>query len=674
MFGKKTFNFLSALPYRRPKKTDPLHAGLRTGAIVLGIIAIALAVVVLPFWFVSDRVYSLANSGRDELLVAQAAVEKLDFDSAYTHVQAAEDDFARAQSELKKLEPLVDFPYIGPHLKAADYLLSTGITTSSAVTDMLGVGRDIVAIARETEGLSGQLSGVMPGPATLFKDLTPGQKRDILAKLSSSVPKVREALVKTDLAIASFDDIPTEGVATQFTESLAPFRAKLVSMRDGLEAALPIMEIAPGILGYPREQHYLFFFQNNTELRPSGGFIGVIGSVTVKDAELASVVTNDVYALDGPSESQPRPVPPEPIRKYIGVEKWYLRDANWSPDFTVSAETMKRFFREEYAVINGADKVPEIDGVIAITPTFAQDLVRIVGSITIDGTTFTPENLVDQLEFEVEKGFVESGIAFHQRKDIVGKLVEEVIRRLSSLPLSRIMETLAVVDRNLDEGHVLFNATSNDLQSVILAHDWGGRLKATFGDYLMVVDANLASLKTDAVMKRSVHYVIAPSGSGYEGRVAITYENRGSFTWKSTRYRTYARAYVPAGSELVGWSGAMENDKLKDPARRPGKADVVDELGKRTFGAFISIEPGEKRTLEFRYKLAPSVVNAIKAGKYRLDVEKQPGTLSPGLTLDLDFGKNLTSAVPAEDRKEWGDARYRFNTDLRIDRLFEIGL
>ncbi len=674
MFGHKKHNFLSAVPVRHPRKHDPYVAGARTAFVALAVIVVALAVIVLPFWYVSERVYSLADGGRDDLMAAQAAVEVLDFDTAFRRVEEAESEFGAAQAELKKLEPLVGLPLIGPHLVAADYLLSTGASTSSAVRDVLGIGKDVVAIARETEGLSGSLSGVMPGPATLFKDLTPSQKRQILATLASSGPKVREALVKTDEAIRSFDDIPTEGVAEQFTATFKPFRAKLVTMREGLEAALPVLEIAPGILGYPSEKHYLFFFQNNTELRPTGGFLGVFGSVVVKDAELASVTTNDVYALDGPNESKPRPAPPEPIRKYIGVDKWYLRDANWSPDFTVSADVMKKFYREEAAVALGPDAATDVDGVIAVTPDFAVDVLRIVGDVTIDGVTFTPENLVDQLEFEVEKGFVESGIAFHQRKDIVGKLMEEVIRRMSSLPLSRIFETLAVVERNLAEGNILLNATAPDLQSVILAHDWGGRVKATQGDYLMVVDANLASLKTDAVIRRSVAYAIVPSGAGYQGKVTLTYENRGSFTWKTTRYRTYTRVYVPAGAELVGWSGTMENDKLKDPARRPGKPDVIDELGKRAFGAFVSIEPGEKRSMEFRFSLAPSVVNAIKAGTYRLDVEKQPGTPGSGLTLDLDFGKNLTSAVPAEDRKEWGDTRYRATTDLRIDRQFNIGL
>jgi hypothetical protein len=130
--------------------------------------------------------------------------------------------------------------------------------------------------------------------------------------------------------------------------------------------------------------------------------------------------------------------------------------------------------------------------------------------------------------------------------------------------------------------------------------------------------------------------------------------------------------YVPSGSTFQGVTGAMYDDKLKDPARRPGTADVADELGRRYFGAFISIEPGETRTLEFRFRLAPKVAEAIAAGEYRLTVAKQPGTLANGLTVDLDFGKKLLSAEPAEKPEKFGDSRYQQTTDLLIDRDFSV--
>jgi hypothetical protein len=114
----------------------------------------------------------------------------------------------------------------------------------------------------------------------------------------------------------------------------------------------------------------------------------------------------------------------------------------------------------------------------------------------------------------------------------------------------------------------------------------------------------------------------------------------------------------------------MTNDKIIDPKRRPGTVDVGTELGRRVFGAFISIEPGETRELSFSYRLPTSVAAQVQNGNYSLLVQKQPGLRATPLTIDLDFGKKLKTAVPAEDAKEFGDTRYRTATDLRIDRLF----
>lgn len=668
---RRSHNFLHA----KPAVTKPVHPAVKTLTVVgvaLGIVTATVALIVAPFWYVSENVYTHMEAGKDAMLLAQQSAEGLQFRTAIAHIEDAEMHFASAQGGVDRLAAFSGAPYIGPHIVAADRLLASGTAASGAIRDVLGVADDLVAVLEQTQGLSGLLTGSLPDAGKLFKDLTPDQKRRMLAAFADGVPDMRDALVKIDAAIVAFDEIPQEDVAEQFTKPLVPFRQKLVTLRDGLSTMLPLAETVPSLLGYPEEKNYLFFFQNDTELRPTGGFLGVYGIATVRAADLAAIVTDDIYALDGPAEAMPRPAPPDAIRKYIGVDKWYLRDANWSPDFVVSSDLMSRFFAEEAAVAYKT-AVPRVDGVFAIDTNVARDALRIVGPITVDGKTFNADNVVDELEFAVEKGFAQEGIPLHARKDIVGKLVKEVIARLQAMPVGTLLEAIALVDRNLKEGHILVSLRDPALQTIVLENDWGGKMKPVLGDYLTYVDANLASLKSDPAVRRTLSYSIAKQNDGtYVGSVRMRYEHRGRFDWKTTRYRTYARVYVPQGSTFLGVTGAMENDKLKDPARRPGKADVGDELGRKWFGAFISIEPGETRTLEFRYALAPSVVQAIKAGSYRLDVEKQAGTVAHGLTLDLDFGKNLTAAEPPEDRKEWGNSRYTVTTDLRLDRTFEV--
>ena len=118
-------------------------------------------------------------------------------------------------------------------------------------------------------------------------------------------------------------------------------------------------------------------------------------------------------------------------------------------------------------------------------------------------------------------------------------------------------------------------------------------------------------------------------------------------------------------------SGAMENDKVKDPQKQPGQVESATEADKTYFGAFIAIEPKETGVLSFEYKLPARIKDQFNLGSYNLLVQKQPGVL-PDLTLDLKFGKNIKSAEPGEPQNEWFNTSYNYATVLDSDLTFDV--
>ncbi len=624
-----------------------------------------------PFVRAATAAVHHIDAGQAGLEETEKAVQRLDLPAALESLTMAQEEFAAARTEIGRLQPLAFLPYVGKRIAAATVVVDGGLEAMDGMQEALKAADNVLAAVGEGEDLSSGLMNALSGGDVPFSDLTPEDKRRLLEALDQAADRIGSAVMKLDSAAVALRSVPPRIFDDRLSDALASATGRIESLRDTLTEVEPATKFLPALLGHGEDSRYLLFFMNNTELRPTGGFLGVYGLVTMRDAEIIELDTNDVYYLDGPSEALARPAPPEPIRKYIRIDKWYLRDANWSPDFPTSAQVMERFYMEEAAVI-GEDTRP-IDGIIAVTPEVAADILRIIGPITVQGKTFDADGFTDQLEFAVERDFVTEGIPFFARKDIIGVLMEEMIDRLSSLPLADLLSVVRSVGRNFDESQAMAWMKDRELQAYLLKKDWAGAMRPVTGDYLSVIDANLAALKSDPAIDRSIYYSVYPGVDGsYEARVDITYEHNGSFDWKTTRYRTYTRIYVPRGSELLSVEGAMIDDKLRDPARRPGAADTYEELDRTAFGAFISIEPGETRTLEFRYLLPPSVTRIIDAGDYRLTVEKQPGTTGHGLTLELDFGKKLTNAVPAEEPSEWGDEVYRYSTDLRIDREFTV--
>ncbi|MFH1946875.1 MAG: DUF4012 domain-containing protein [Candidatus Magasanikbacteria bacterium] len=423
-----------------------------------------------------------------------------------------------------------------------------------------------------------------------------------------------------------------------------------------------LLAFLPQFLGFTKPMTYLMLFQNNTELRPGGGFLGVYAVVRLDKGRSEVLKVEGTEIIDRNTPEDWKPTPPEILKEHLKVDRWYFRDANWSPDFTASAENVLKMYKGEGGLL--AD---EIDAVVGITPTVLEEFMKETGPITVDGIEFTADNVTEKLEYEVEYGYDDKGIHFLERKQIIEPFMLELLHSLKVNSLANIQNYFELVQDLTKEKHIMIYSLDSDLQNELDNKDWTGRIKYVDGDYLMWVDANLAALKTDNAIDRTLYYSFKPQEDGQILATAeMEYKHNGVFDWRTTRYRTYARIFVPSESEFVTSSGSMAWDRTDEL----GIIDQGEELGKKWFGAFIAIEPGKTGKLSFSYLLPESVEEQIKNGLYTLFVQKQAGTIKSGLTLDLKFGNNIVSASPEEIMDEWGDPIYKLKTDLRLDREF----
>jgi len=409
------------------------------------------------------------------------------------------------------------------------------------------------------------------------------------------------------------------------------------------------VSLIPDFLGFNRSQTYLVLFLNNTEIRPGGGFIGSYAVLRINKGKIEILETNGSENLDWSAPKDFKIKPPYPISTYMKQAYWYFRDSNWSPDFSVSAKNALWFYRFE-----GGGEGSKIDGVIGITPTVVEKMMAISGPLTINGKEFTSDNFTEDLEYHVEYGYKEIGQAVEDRKSIIGDLSRALMSKLSSLPPWRWGEIWAGISDLLEEKQIMIFSNNNSLQNILEKKDWAGIIKKTDSDYLLVTDSNLASLKTDLAVKRKITYTLKPSGDNYLAQVRIEYDHRGKFDWRTTRYRTYTKIYVPQGSTLIKAEGFI-NEEKKSVA-----PDVGSELDKIFFGGFMSIEPQTKKTLTVEYLLPERISNQIKNNLYTLFVQKQLGTLNNSLTVDLNFDKTE------------GEKHFFQETDLSVNREFEF--
>ncbi len=353
-----------------------------------------------------------------------------------------------------------------------------------------------------------------------------------------------------------------------------------------------------------KEKVFLLLFQNNLELRPGGGFIGSFGILKVRDGAITHFAVHDTGNFDG--RIPDTVAPPYPMKETLKIPSLKLRDSNYSPDYRENAKWAEDF----YHMGQGEE---QFDGVVAITTNVLTSFLRITGPVTLDGYpgTYGADNAILDLEYQVEQGYVKQNIAFGERKSVMGILGLEILEQVKALSFTKKYELFKVVLDDLHRKDVQLLFKDEVLHADVVAAGWDGRLDEFWkDDYLMLVDANLNSWKSDYFVKRSYAYTIDISKEIPEAVLAITYKHTAvKKDWFTKDYQTFLRVYVPKGSFLQG---------AENTATKPVFGDFMN---KKYFGMLVHVPLGTEKTVTLRYTLPKE----LEREWYDLKIEKQPG-------------------------------------------------
>lgn len=349
---------------------------------------------------------------------------------------------------------------------------------------------------------------------------------------------------------------------------------------------------------------FMLLFQNNLELRPGGGFIGSFGVLKVRDGEVLEFATHDTGNFDG--RIPDTVTPPYPMAELLHIKSWKLRDSNYSPDFPTNAKEAMRFYE-----LGGGQE--HFDGVIGVTAQVLSSLLSVTGPVAVEGFpgTYGADHAILDLEYQVEKGYVEQNIEKGERKSVLKLLGDVVLAKVKTLPLSEKYELFTVLLADLHRKDIQVYFNDEDLQDIVIAAGWDGSIDTAWkNDSFMLVDANLGALKSDYHMERRIEYLIDLSAAAPKATLKMTYKHRGTARdWYTKDYVSYLRAYIPEGSYVT----RVENGD---------KPVYGSELGRKYVGVIVGVPLASEKTVTFEYTLPAS----IASDWYDLKVMKQPGT------------------------------------------------
>jgi len=295
-------------------------------------------------------------------------------------------------------------------------------------------------------------------------------------------------------------------------------------------------------------------------------------------------------------------------------------------------------------------------------------LLNITGPVTIDERTFNSDSFHADLQLYVERDYAADNIPREDRKAIIETIARQLIKQFISLEGGGVAALNNIFLASLQDRSIVLWFEDSEAQKVVSAAGWDGRVRSTDGDFIMLVDANLASLKTDPFVRRAVHYQVLETEDGLMARLDIDYRHEGTFSFTTTRYRSFTRVLVPAGSKLLRVEGA----ELGDRATSVGPVFEQTEADKNSFGAFISVEPGQSHRLSFVYQLPSHLLDQLKANTYTLLAQRQAGTQNYPLIVDITARRPIVPKILTESVEQLGSQRVRFTGTLAKDQYIEI--
>ena len=466
---------------------------------------------------------------------------------------------------------------------------------------------------------------------------------ETLDKISPELEGITQELSKVGEEILSINP-------KRYPKKLAgkEVRSKIVSVQPALgesvqlfSQAKPLIKLLPTLLGNPDAKTYLLLFQNDAEIRATGGFLTAYAYLDMAQGKLKPGNSYDIYNLDARWASNLKA--PDPIKKYLKESSWNLRNINMSPDFKVSMDQ----FLEIYRDIPGTR---QIDGIIAIDTSVPVGFLDIIGPIGVGGwgnfsseidprcdcpqVVYALEEIADRPTYEIRL----------DRKAVLGPLMHSLMANAMGSPKHMWPELLNSLLTSIQEKHLLFYFLDEDSQKIAEDFNSAGRIKEFTGDYLHINDSNFGGAKTDMFLEREVEQEIEMDGDKIIKTVTLSYSNphkgsncnleAGQLCLNGT-YKDWVRIYVPQGSELISVVGSED------------EAETGEELGKTYFSAFFTMRPESSSKLVFKYQL-PS----LNTDAYQLLIQKQPGKptikhniIYNGIQQEIDLSTDTTLSL-----------------------------
>jgi len=585
--------------------------------IFLGILITVGVLLFITAYLPGRKLLSQINLAKVEVDKLKQSINDKDLDQVKINLANLGQHLNQNESTYSKLKIVGSLPIANNYYKDGKEVLNiakNGLETGNILVEVVEPYKDFLGIK---------------GAATSSADTT----EDRIEFLTQSIEGLIPHFDTIESKISNINDSINKIEASRYPDSIKGIEvnAKINQAQDlvsqvyqYVKNSKPLLTKVSWLLGKDSPRNYLMIFQNDGELRASGGFWTAYSTLTVKNGKVTPGNASNIYDLDDKINSR---VPsPRLLKSYhINVPYLNLRDSNLSPDFPTNA----KIFLDQYTKVMGSKN--KFDAVVAIDTEILVDMVRILGKLDTRVGTFTANpdkrcsgcpSIIYDLQWMSgrPRNYIEPN-----RKDFMNPLMSALLANVMGSEKSKMAPLIQTLFENINEKHVMIYFPDEEMQNIgNLANITGKIIDVDpTTDYLHLNDTNFASAKSNIFITQKINHDINIHNGVATHKISVTYTNpapgsncnleKGDLCLNASVYRDLFRFYTPLGSKLVKMTGS-EVETVQ-----------YDELNKQVFEGFY----GNKFGLNPQSNIKTSIeyTSGAKIGKnYLLSLQKQPGT------------------------------------------------
>jgi hypothetical protein len=465
------------------------------------------------------------------------------------------------------------------------------------------VGENLTAVRELSENVDA-LSTEVLGPLTAvagtlqLTDLKPVAGSIDVQPLVDAQPELAQADAGVKLGLSKVTAIETAGTIEPVSDAVSKLEDALRDVAASVDALNNAAILLPSMLGQDGPRTYLVMFQNNAELRSTGGIPGAMALVSASEGRLElkqQASSRDFEKFDPPVVD----LPVETRALYGDNTARYIQDVNFTPQFGLSAEIAAEMWKRQFG--------DQVDGVVSLDPVALSYLLDATGPIELPtGDKLSSDNAVQLLLQDVYAQYVDPA----EQDDYFAAAAAAVFNKIAGGDFNpqKLIKALAGAS---GERRILLWSSHDEEASRLSQTTLSGPLPKTdsktqaFGLYFN--DATAAKMDPYLKIDASSGQNVCRADKLPTYAITVTLTNTAPLDASGTLpdYVTGGGASgVPAGNirtniSLYGAPGSFNLGVLRDSA--PVDFHPTSDSGYTLSKVQVELAPGQSTVLQFQF-------------------------------------------------------------------------